>query len=77
MPERGRRLVISSLPRSRFAPSWSLLVFLIGGVLCAINYVFLKDNSYFAEYMHSHSMATAFGLAAYALMEARPARSPF
>jgi rhodanese-related sulfurtransferase len=48
---------------------WSLLVFLIGEVFCAINYVFLKDSSYFAEYMHSYSMAIAFGLAAYALME--------
>jgi rhodanese-related sulfurtransferase len=46
-----------------------LLVFLIGEVFCAINYVFLKDNSYFAEYMHSYSMAIAFGLAAYALLE--------
>jgi hypothetical protein len=48
---------------------WSLLVFLIGEVFCAINYVFLKDNSYFSEYMHSYSMAIAFGLAAYALLE--------
>ncbi len=48
---------------------WSLLVFLSGEVFCAINYAFLKDNSYFAEYMHSYSMAVAFGLAAYALME--------
>jgi rhodanese-related sulfurtransferase len=48
---------------------WSLLVFLSGEVFCAINYAFLKDNSYFAEYMHSYSMAVAFGMAAYALME--------
>ena len=48
---------------------WSLLVFLIGEVFCAINYVFLEDNSYFAEYMHSYSMAVAFALAAYALLE--------
>lgn len=48
---------------------WSLLVFLIGEIFCAINYVFLKDNSYFAEYMHSYSMAIAFGLAAYALIQ--------
>ena len=48
---------------------WSLLVFLVGEVFCAINYAFLKDNSYFAEYVHSYSMAAAFGLAAYALME--------
>jgi rhodanese-related sulfurtransferase len=48
---------------------WSLMVFLIGEVFCAVNYAFLKDNSYFAEYMHSYSMAIAFGLAAYALLE--------
>jgi rhodanese-related sulfurtransferase len=48
---------------------WSLLVFLSGEVFCAINYAFLKDNSYFAEYIHSYSMAVAFGLAVYALME--------
>jgi rhodanese-related sulfurtransferase len=48
---------------------WGLLVFLIGEVFCAINYIFLQDNSYFAEYMHSYSMAVAFGLVAYALME--------
>lgn len=48
---------------------WSLLVFLSGEVFCAINYALLKDNSYFSEYMHSYSMAVAFGLAAYALME--------
>jgi len=48
---------------------WSLLVFLIGEVFCAINYVFLKDNSYFAEYIHSYSMALAFALATYSLME--------
>ena len=48
---------------------WSLLVFLIGEVFCAINYLFLKDNSYFAEYLHSYSMAVAFGLATYALLE--------
>lgn len=48
---------------------WGLLVFLIGEVFCAINYILLKDNSYFAEYVHSLSMALAFGLTAYALME--------
>ena len=48
---------------------WSLLVFLIGEVFCAINYIFLKDNSYFAENVHSYSMAVAFALAAYALLE--------
>lgn len=48
---------------------WGLLVFLIGEVSCAINYVWLEDNSYGAEYVHSYSMAIAFGLAAYALME--------
>jgi rhodanese-related sulfurtransferase len=48
---------------------WGLLVFLIGEVFCAINYVLLKDNSYFAEYIHSYSMAIAFGLAAFALIE--------
>lgn len=48
---------------------WGLLIFLIGEVFCAINYIFLRDNSFFAEYMHSSSMALAFGLAAYALLE--------
>jgi len=48
---------------------WGLLIFLIGEIFCAINYLFLEDNSYFAEYMHSYSMALAFGLAAYALLE--------
>jgi rhodanese-related sulfurtransferase len=48
---------------------WSLLVFLAGEVSCAANYVLLQDNSYLAEYLHSYSMAVAFGLAAYALME--------
>lgn len=53
---------------------WGLLVFLIGEVFCAINYALLKDNSYFAEYMHSYSMAVAFGLVAYALLEGLDAR---
>jgi hypothetical protein len=48
---------------------WSLMVFLIGEVFCAINYIFLRDNSYLAEYLHSYSMAVAFGMAAYALLE--------
>lgn len=48
---------------------WSLLVFLSGEIFCAINYAFLKDNSYFAEYIHSYSMALAFALAIYALVE--------
>jgi len=46
---------------------WGLWVFLIGEVFCAINYLFLRDNSYFAEFMHSYSMAIAFGLTGYAL----------
>ncbi|MBM3143775.1 MAG: rhodanese-like domain-containing protein [Chloroflexi bacterium] len=48
---------------------WGLLVFLIGEVACAVNYIFLRDNSYLAEYLHSYSMALAFGLAACALLE--------
>ena len=48
---------------------WSLLVFLIGEMACAANYVLLQDNSYLAEYLHGYSMAVAFGLAASALME--------
>lgn len=48
---------------------WGLMIFLIGEIFCAINYVFLKDNSYFAEYMHSYSMAIAFALAIYAVLE--------
>jgi rhodanese-related sulfurtransferase len=48
---------------------WGLTVFLIGEVFCAINYVFLRDDSYFAEYLHSYSMAVAFGLVGYALLE--------
>jgi len=48
---------------------WSLLIFLIGEIFCAMNYLFFKDNSYFSEYMHSYSMAIAFSLAAYALLE--------
>ncbi|OGO29265.1 MAG: hypothetical protein A2Z16_17030 [Chloroflexi bacterium RBG_16_54_18] len=47
---------------------WGLLVFLLGEIFCAINYLLLKDNSYFAEYMHSYSMAAAFGLVCYALL---------
>jgi rhodanese-related sulfurtransferase len=48
---------------------WGLLVFLSGEIFCAINYIFLKDNSYFAEYMHSYSMAVAFSLVFYAVLE--------
>ncbi len=51
------------------ALAWALLVFLIGEIFCAINYIILDDNSYFAEYMHSYSMALTFGLVIYALME--------
>ena len=47
----------------------ALLVFLVGEVFCALNYLFFQDNSYFSEYMHSYSMAIAFGLFAYALLE--------
>lgn len=47
----------------------ALLVFLIGEIFCALNYLFFKDNSYSAEYLHSFSMAIAFGLFAYALLE--------
>lgn len=62
-------LIIRSKAADLRLMGWSLLVFLIGEVFCAINYIFLQDNSYFAEYIHSYSMAVAFGFAAYALME--------
>jgi len=48
---------------------WSLLIFLVGEVFCALNYLFFRDNSYFAEYMHSYSMALAFGMVTYALLD--------
>jgi len=56
-------------PHDLHLMGWALLVFLLGEVACAINYMLLKDNSYLAEYLHSYSMALAFGLAAYALLE--------
>lgn len=62
-------LILRSKAADLHLLGWGLLVFLIGEVSCAINYIFLADNSYFAEYIHSYSMAVAFGLAAYALME--------
>lgn len=62
-------LILRSKAADLRSSGWSLMVFLIGEVFCAINYVLLKDNSYFAEYIHSYSMAVAFGLAAYALLK--------
>jgi hypothetical protein len=50
---------------------WAVLVFLIGEVFCAINYLFFVDNSYFSEYMHSYSMAIAFSLFFFALLKVR------
>jgi len=44
-----------------------LIGFLVGEAFCAVNYLFLGEDSYFVEYMHSFGMALAFGFSAYAL----------
>lgn len=45
----------------------ALIAFLTGEGFCALNYLFLGEGSYFAEYMHSFGMTLAFGFSAYAL----------
>lgn len=46
-----------------------IAIFLAGEVACAINYLFLNERSDLAEFVHSYSMAIAFALVAYALLE--------
>ena len=58
--------------RKLFSPDlvalrWGLIGFLTGEAFCAVNYLFLGEDSYFVEYMHSFGMALAFGFSAYAL----------
>lgn len=48
---------------------WGVLFFWLGEVACAINIIFLKDDSYLAEYLHSYGMVLAFGTITYAIFE--------
>jgi rhodanese-related sulfurtransferase len=51
-----------------------LIAFLVGETFCAINYLFLGEDSYIVEYLHSLGMVLAFGFTTLAVIEAIDSR---
>jgi len=47
----------------------SMAAFLVGEGFCAANYLFFRDQSHLAEFLHSYGMVLAFGFAAWAILE--------
>jgi hypothetical protein len=62
-------LLMREKARDIFNLGLGIAIFLTGEVACAINYLFLNDRSDLAEFVHSYSMAIAFALVVYALLE--------
>jgi hypothetical protein len=62
-------LLMRQKARDLFNLGLGIAIFLAGEVACAVNYLFLNERSNLAEFLHSYSMAVAFGLVAYALVE--------
>ena len=48
---------------------WAFIFFFIGEGFCAINYIFLSEDSYLVEYLHSFGMVLAFGFTTFAFFE--------
>jgi len=48
---------------------WGLIAFWLGENACSINFLFVRGNSDFWEYLHNFGMAVCFSFVTYALME--------
>jgi hypothetical protein len=53
---------------------WGLVAFLTGETFCAANFFIFRHESLLSEYLHSYGMVLAFGLTAFALLEALDSR---
>lgn len=56
------------------ALKWAFVFFFIGEGFCAINYLFMREDSHLVEFLHSFGMVVAFGFTTYALLEAADVR---
>lgn len=66
-------LVIVFLLRRRtgeelIAIRWGLVLFFLGELACALNYLLYRDNGQLLDYWHNYGMVCAFALFSYALM---------
>jgi len=48
---------------------WGLLIFWLGEIACAANYIFFGGESDFWEFLHNYGMAVGFSFTAYAVLE--------
>ena len=48
---------------------WGLIVFWLGENACSVNYMVVRGNSDFWEYLHNFGMAVCFSFVTYALLE--------
>lgn len=48
---------------------WGIILFLLGEAFCAVNYLFFKDDSLLADYLHNSGMMLGFGFVIFAALE--------